>query len=101
MKEKFLVVLLGLVFCLCALSTFAQTEEQKSQLYYALDVTVKPSKISAYEEVVKEYVALLAEHKSTFPRYAYVWDDFHYHFITPLQDYGDFDRFRKSSSEII
>ena len=49
---------------------------------------------------MKEYVALLAEHKSPFPRYVYVWDDFHYHFITPLQDYGDFDRFQKSNSEI-
>ncbi len=98
MKGKFLVVLLGLIFCL--LSIIAQTEEQKSQLFYALDVKVKPSKISAYDEVVKEYVALLAEHKSPFPRYVYVWDDFHYHFITPLQDYGDFDRFQKSNSEI-
>lgn len=100
MKGKFFVVLLGLVFCLCVLSIFAQTEEQKAQLFYALDVTVKPSKIGAYEEAVKEYVALLAEHQSPFPRYVYVWDDLHYHFITPLQDYGEFDSFQKSNSEI-
>jgi hypothetical protein len=100
MKGKFFVVLLGLVICLCVLSALARGEEQKSQLYYVLDVAVKPSKISAYEEVMKEYVALLAQHESPFPRYAYVWDDFHYHFITPLQDYRDYDRFPISNSEI-
>jgi len=56
MKGKSLVSLLGLVFCLCILSTLAQAEEQKPQLFVVWEYEVKPSMIGGFEAIVKELV---------------------------------------------
>ena len=91
MRGKSLVLLLGLVFCLCALSILAQAQEQKAQLYVIWDVVVKPSTVGDFEAATKEEVALYAKYK--FP---YTWtvsrtSDNHYYFLIPVENFAGID----------
>jgi len=85
----FLVV--GLVISLCALTTLAQAQEQKAQLYAIWDVVVKPSKVGDFEAAAKEEVALYAKYK--FP---YAWSvsrtfDNHYYYLFPVENFAAID----------
>ena len=100
MKGKFLVVLLGLVFCLCFLSVLARGEEQKSQLYLFEEVVVKPSMFSVHEAAIKEMVAFSSEHKYPYPWYAYSTENFEYYYIFPVENLADQDNIMKAWSEV-
>ena len=54
MRGKALVSLLGLVFCLCVLSSLTQAGGQKAQSYVVIEFVVKPEKIADFEAAWKE-----------------------------------------------
>jgi hypothetical protein len=95
-----IVLMVGFVVSLCALTIMAQEEEQKAQAYYALEVVVKPSMIAEYEAVVKEVVSLNSQYKATYIWYGMNADDFHYHFFIPVENLADVDKMFKEDSEL-
>ena len=99
MKGKSFVFLLGLVFCFCALSSLAQVEEQKAQLYFFEEFIIKPSMIGEFEKVQKEWIVSATEHKYPYPWYLYNTDDLHYYSIAPLENYAGMDNIDKAWGE--
>lgn len=89
------------VVSLCALTTLAQAEEQKAQLYLVYEVTVNPSKANDYEAAIKEYFSLFAEGKSSYPWYASSSDDFHYYFVSPIENFAEIDKMNISFAELM
>jgi hypothetical protein len=101
MRGKFFVLLLGLVFCSCALCTFAQTKEQKAQLFLVVEEVVKPPLVSEFEEVLKKEVALLAEHNFPYTCYIYNTDNYTYYYVWPVMDYADIGNLMNTWMEMV
>ena len=100
MKGKFLVVLLGLVFCLCTLSALAQAEEQKAQLIFMDEYVVKPSLISEFEAASKDTLAEWSKHKYPYSFEGYFSEDMRFIFITPIKNFADIDNYYKALEEL-
>jgi len=84
----FLIV--SLVVSLCALTTLAQAEEKKPQLFVVWEYEVKPSMIEEFEAIVKEMVNQAYLSTYSYPWYIYSTDDFYYYSIQPLENYSDY-----------
>jgi hypothetical protein len=101
MKRKISVFLMaGLVISLCALTTLAQAQEQKAQLYAIWDIVVHPSKVGDFEAGAKEEVALYAKYK--FP---YAWSvtrtfDNHYYYLFPVENFAAIDNIFKAFDKV-
>lgn len=95
-----IVLIVGLVVCLCGLTTMAQDEGQEAQAYFILTVLVKPSEIVKYEAAVKEMVALNSQHNAPYPWFAFQADDMEYHFFTPVKNLADVDNMYKVDEEL-
>jgi hypothetical protein len=100
MKGKFLVVLLGLLFCLCALSPLAQAEEQKAQLIFMDEYVVKPSLIDEFEGASMDTLAEWSKHKYPYSFEGYFSEDMSFIFITPLKNFADIDNYYKILEEL-
>jgi hypothetical protein len=87
-----LALLLG-AFCFLPVATLAQ--EQKPQLYYVYDFVVKPAMVSQFEAAVKREIEL--GHPSPYNTFS--TDDFHYYFLTPIQNYAAIDSMDKADNE--
>lgn len=96
MRGKFLFLLLWLVFCFCALSILTQAEEQKDQLYWVFELVTSPSKAKEYEVAVKEEFAVYTESEFTHPWYAFCGNNFHYYFLSPLDNFATIDEIKNS-----
>ncbi len=99
MRGKSSVFLLGLVFCLSALSSFAHTEEQKAQLWFVEEVVVKPSMVEKYEAHTKEALILWKKYGTPSAFYAFNTDDFHYYFLWSIENYASLDSLFKAIGE--
>ena len=100
MRCKVLVLsIASLVISLCTLTTLAQAEEQKAQLYFVEEVVVKPSMVDKYEAHTKEALNLWTKYGSPFPFYAFITDDFHYYFVWPIENYASLDSLFKAIGE--
>jgi hypothetical protein len=101
MRGKILVFLVAsLVVSLFALTTLAQVEEQKEQLFVIDEWVVKPPMANEFEAVVKESIAIYAEHKFPYPFYTFWTSDFHYHVMWPYEKYGDLDNWYEAIEEL-
>jgi hypothetical protein len=101
MKRKISIFLIvGFVVILCALTTLAQTEEQKDQLLFVNEFTVKPSMVKEFEACLKEFVALSTQHKHPYSSMVYSLNDFHYLIVFPLEDYADITSWDKAVEEL-
>ncbi len=101
MKRKISIFLMvGFVVSLCALTTLAQTEEQKDQLLFVNEITVKPSMVKEFEACLKEFVALRTQHKHPYSHMAYSLNDFHYILVFPLENYADITSWDKARNEL-
>lgn len=90
MKSKISVFLMvGFVVSLCALTTLAQEEEQKAQLFFVEELLLKTSMFSEYEEVLKEVIPLVKEHNLPYPWITYSTNDYHYYFVYPIESTSD------------
>ncbi|MFQ6113666.1 MAG: hypothetical protein ACE5NG_06195 [bacterium] len=105
MRSKLLIVLMvGLVLNLGAFNILAQEEKPKSQLFIIHEDVVKPSMVSEYEAATKEFVAKLAEHQMTGSSYyytAFVDNDFHYYYVTPVENLAAIDNMEKDWNEFV
>jgi hypothetical protein len=96
MKTKIFVVLLVLLLgACCFLPAVAQAQAQKAQLYYVYDFVAKPAMVAKFEASVK----LRIELGSPTPWSAFSTDDFHYYFLTPIQNYAGIDSMDKVDNE--
>jgi len=93
LKGKSLIVLLGLVFCLCALSPLAQAEKQEAQLILMDEYVVKPSCIAEFEAASKETLAEWSKHKYPYSFEGYFSEDMHFVFFTPLTNFAEIDSY--------
>lgn len=101
MKSKISVFLIvGFVVSLCTLTTLAQTEKQKEQLFLVDEYAVNPSMVDEFEAVMKEWVALCSKHKFPYSWMTYSGNDFHYILVWPLENYADIDKMYKVYDEI-
>jgi hypothetical protein len=96
MKTRISVVLLAVLMgAFCFLPAIAQAQGQKAQLYYVYDFVVKPAMVSQFEAGVKQEIAL----GSPAPWAAFSTDDFHYYFVTPIQNYAEIDSMDRADNE--
>ncbi len=101
MRAKATVFLLAcLMVCLFTITTLAQAEKPKTQLYMVFELVTKPSMAKDYENAVKEEFALLEECKFPHPWYVYSTDDFHYYFFSPMDNFASIDEMDKSYAEM-
>lgn len=84
-------VLMGFVVGLCALTTWAQEQEQKAQLYLIWDIQIHPSMLTEYDATTKEMVSLFAKHKFPYHLYAYRTGDYHDYFVAPIESHAAID----------
>jgi hypothetical protein len=92
----FVAVLALLVVASCCLPAVAEAQGHKAQLYYVYDFVVKPAMVSQFEAGVKQEIEL----GSPAPWSAFSTDeDFHYYFVTPIQNYAAIDSMEKADNE--
>jgi hypothetical protein len=96
MKTKIFVVLLVLLLgAFCFLPPLAQAQGQKAQLYYVYDFVVKPGMVAKFDAGVKREIEL----GSPTAWSAFSTDDFHYYFLTPIQNYAGIDSIEEADNE--
>lgn len=101
MKRKVSIFfMVGIIVALSALTTYAQAEKPPPQLYYLLEVAVKPCMLSQYETAVKELIPLNKEYQATYTWYGFSADDFIYYFSIPVKDLADVENMYKEDEEI-
>jgi hypothetical protein len=101
MRSKISIVLIvGFVVSLCALTTLAQEEEQKDQLLFVNEFTVKPSMAEEFEACLKERVAFGTQHKHPYSVMTYSLNDFHYNLVWSLENYADITSWDKAVEEL-
>jgi len=101
MRGKVLISLMvGLVVTLWAVTTLAQAEEPKAQLFLVEKVVVKPSMVAQYEAHVKEALDLFNKYQFPYPFYTYSTDDFLYYLVFPVENFADIDNFYQAISEL-
>ena len=70
----------------------AQEKQTQAQRFIFWDEIVKPSMVTEYEAGVKKQVALFSKYKSQYPWNAYSTNDFHYYYVTPVENSADIDK---------
>jgi len=95
MKAKIFVVLLVLLLGACCFLPTVVQAQQKPQLFYVYDFAVKPAMAAKFEAGVKLEIEL----GSPTPWDAFSTDDFHYYFVTPIQNYAGIDSMDKADNE--
>ena len=93
-----LVILLLVSFS--TLTTLAQEEEKKNQPFVVLDDFVNPSMVMQYEETSKEFMAGFAEQQYPYPMYVHSTEDFHYYWVTPIENMAELDSIRSLVNKI-
>lgn len=96
----FVFFMVGIMVALCALTAYAQAEKPPPQLYYLLEVAVKPCMLSQYETAVKELITLNKQYQATYPWYGFSADDFIYYFSIPVKDLADVENMFKEDEEM-
>ncbi|GEM_PF-353998 len=89
----FLVVAFGLGLFVMAGPALGQ--EQKSQLYFVVEIHVKPAMVAKYEAVVKKEIEL----NYPLPFETYGTDDYIYYALFPIENYAGIDHINKADAE--
>ena len=98
--KNFFSIVVIMVLCFSALSTFSQVEEQKSLLNIVWDLEVEPSMVDEYEAATKVEAALYATYEFPYSWTVYSSDDFHYYFVIEIDDYATIDKLYKAFGEL-
>ena len=96
----FVFFMVAIIVALSALTTYAQAEKPLPQLFFVLEVAVKPCMLSQYETAFKEMITLYKEYKATYGWYGFSADDFIYYFSVPVKDLSDVENMFKEDEEI-
>ncbi len=101
MRSKISIVLIvGFVVSLCALTTLAQAEESDAQLWFFGHNVIKPSMVNVLEADLKEMVTYSKKHSYQYPWYTLTTDDFHIYYVIPVKDKNDIDEMFKTWGEL-
>jgi hypothetical protein len=92
-------LMLSLMISFWVLTTLAQAEQQKTQLFFVEEAVVKPSMVEKFESLTKEALALCEKYGFPFPFNAFTTDDFHYYFVWPIENYGSLNSVFKAIGE--
>jgi len=95
-----IILMVGLVVTLWAVTALAQAEEPKAQLFLIEQVVVKPSMVAQWEVHVKEALDLFNKYQFPYPFYTYSTDDFLYYFVYPVESFADIDNWYKAIGEL-
>jgi len=100
MKTPISIVLLaGLVTCLCLYSPPLAAQQSKAQMYLVGCDVVNPSMTPKYYEIVKEQVRLFDKYKWPFAWSVYAANDYSYYYLIPVNDYADIGNFYTALAE--
>jgi hypothetical protein len=100
MKGKALISLTTiLIVSLWIAPALPQAEEPKPQLILVEEVLVKPAKVAEWEAHVKQAIELFTKYEFPYKLYAFSYDDFHYRFSRPIDNFADIDNFYKAYEE--
>lgn len=101
MKGKVSIfVLMGFMVGLCALTTWAQTEDSEPQLWFMGHSVIKPSMINELEAHLKEMVAYSKKYNLQYPWYTLITDNYHIYYAIPVKDKNDIDEMSKTWGEL-
>ncbi len=100
MRNKLLIMLLGLVSCLCSLSILAQSEEEKPKLHFVQEFLVKPSKVADFEINLKETASIYTKHNLPYSYYVISLSDYRYAALFPIKNYGEVDEMYMAVFEV-
>lgn len=101
MKSKVsLILVAGFVASLFSLTSLAQAQEQKPQLFLVWEDIVHPSKTMGYEAAMKMWVDFNAKHKFPRPVTVYRTNDYHYYTLMPIEKLADIDDLEKYFTEL-
>ncbi len=96
----FVFFMVGIMVVLSALTINAQAEKPLPQLYYILEVAVKPCMLGQYETAVKEMITLNKESQASYGWYGFSADDFVYYFSIPVKNLADVENMYKEDEEL-
>jgi hypothetical protein len=90
MRTPIVILLLaGLVACLCFHGSPLAAQGLKSQMYLVGCDVVNPSMDTKYRQTAKEQVALFDKYKYSYPWSAYATNDYSYYYLMPVNDFTD------------
>lgn len=75
--------------------TYAQEKEKSYQMYAVHEDIVKPSKVTQYEAVAKEFKMVMDKYKNEVPDLHYLavsTDNMHYMYVWPIDSMADLDK---------
>ena len=94
-----IAMLVGLLLGLWTSGLTAQ-EAPQGQLVRILTVKVDPSKVTEYEEAVKDLFAGMAKEKFSFPILGDVGADLVYGFLSPIENFAALDEMQQEISQV-
>ena len=97
------IVIAPLVGLLLGLWTSGATAQEapQGQLVRILTVKVDPSKVTEYEEAVKDLFAGMAKEKFSFPISGAVGADLVHGFLSPIENFAALDKLEEELSQVI
>jgi len=99
-RKATILVLMGFMVGLCALSIQAQAEKSEPQLWFFHNYVVKPSMVNQFKTCLKEMVAYSKKHNYQYPWYALITDNYHCYIVIPVKDKNDIDNVSKTWGEL-
>lgn len=100
-KHCHTVILLAVMVVFPMLQLEAQDENQKDQLFYCWEETVKPEMIEEYLELSKELLQLCKEENFPYPIFAWTHSSMVYELWTPLNSLSEIDSLHAAWTKII
>ena len=101
MRSKISIVLIvGFVVSLCALTSWAQAEKSEPQLWFMGHNVIKPSMMNELKADLKEMVAYSKKHNYQYPWYTLITDNYHIYYAIPVKDKNDIDEMFKTWGEL-
>jgi hypothetical protein len=102
MKKRICILLLaGLVTCLCFYSPPLAAQQTKSQMYLVGYDVVNPSMTTKYYQTVKEQVMLFDKYKWPYPWSVYATNDYCYYYLIPVNDFTDIGNLFNATTEFL
>lgn len=95
-----LVLVFFLLLGSCLIVSPVKAQESKSQLYVVWDVIVYPDKFMEYEAASVDMIKLLAKYEFAWGWNAYRTEDFHYYFLSPIENLAQLDQFFEEAMNI-
>lgn len=88
--------ILALIFMLGYISPNISAQEEREQLWYCWEETVKPEKIEEYKKLSVEFIDLCSEYIFPFSFYTWSSKPFTFELWTPIESLNDIEKIEKA-----